>query len=98
MLQSVSDLENLLDVLNQELIPDMTFDQCFAKFSKHFSRLDQFKACTTICYLIESQVRAPNQITDIYRCYQDPSVLSLSTFFTRFTIMTRTSLQHHLRL
>ena len=40
MLQSVSDLENLLDVLNQELIPDMTFDQCFAKFSKHFSRLD----------------------------------------------------------
>jgi hypothetical protein len=59
MLQSVSDLENLLDVLNQELIPDMTFDACFSKFSKHFSKLEWFKACTTLCYLIESQVRVP---------------------------------------
>ena len=56
MLSGVGDLENLLDVLNQETIPDMTFDQCMQKFSKHFTKPDWFKACTTLCYLIESQV------------------------------------------
>ena len=54
MLSSAGDLENLLDVLNQETIPDMTFDQCMQKFGKHFQKPDWFKACATLCYLIES--------------------------------------------
>ena len=56
MLSSKSDLENLLDVLNQETIPEMTFDQCMQKFSKFFNKPDWFKACSTLCYLIEAKV------------------------------------------
>ena len=56
MLSNVAELDNLLDVLNQETIGDMTFDQCIQKFNKHFSKPDWFKACSTLCYLIEAQV------------------------------------------
>ena len=57
MLSSAAELDNLLDVLNQEAILDMTFDQCIQKFNKHFSsKPDWFKACSTLCYLIEASV------------------------------------------
>ena len=67
MLSSTNDLENLLDVLNQETIPEMTFDQCMQKFSKLFQKNDRFKACSTLCYLIESQVSS-NGPVDIAFC------------------------------
>jgi hypothetical protein len=51
------ELENLLEVLNPETIPEMTFDECMNKFSKSFNqKTDWFKACATLCYLIEAQV------------------------------------------
>lgn len=50
-------MENLLEVLNPETIPESTFDECMNKFSKFFSqKTDWFKACATLCYLIEAQV------------------------------------------
>ena len=58
MLSSTQELDNLLEVLNQETILDMTFDQCIQKFNKHFSKPDWFKACSTLCYLIEASVSA----------------------------------------
>lgn len=48
------ELQSLLDVLAEDYIPEMTFDQCFAKFGKQFSRADWFKACTTLCFLLEA--------------------------------------------
>jgi len=71
MLSSTTDLENLLDVLSQELIPEMTFDQCMQKFSKLFVKNDRFKACSTICYLIESQMLSRTQrIVAFYILYE----------------------------
>jgi len=35
---SKQELANLLEVLNEDNISDMTFDACFNKFGKHFGR------------------------------------------------------------
>lgn len=34
----------------------MTFDQCIQKFNRYFVKSDWFKACSTLCYLIEASV------------------------------------------
>jgi hypothetical protein len=31
------ELENLLEVLNPETIPELTFDECMTKFGKYFN-------------------------------------------------------------
>ena len=38
MLSNVQELDNLLDVLNQETILDLTFDQCIQKFTRNFTK------------------------------------------------------------
>ena len=71
MLSTSQELDNLLDVLNQETIPDLTFDQCMVKFGKYFSKPDWFKACSTLCYLIEAQVLSKTQrIVAFYILYE----------------------------
>lgn len=54
MISDTVELDNLLDVLNQETILEMTFEQCIQKFNKFFTKPDWFKACSTLCYLIEA--------------------------------------------
>ena len=67
MLSSAQELDNLLEVLNQETILEMTFDQCIQKFNKHFSKPDWFKACSTLCYLIEASVSQHAKFTGLLR-------------------------------
>ena len=89
------ELSNLIeDVLTHDQIDDFTFDQCIQRFSKHFAKPDWFKACTCLCYLIESQVR-PTIIT--FSCFPSRKELSLSTFFTKCTITNRMSPPPHLK-
>lgn len=53
-------------MLNPETIPDSTFDECMNKFSKSFNqKTDWFKACSTLCYLIEAQVSPVRIVTKL---------------------------------
>ena len=71
MLSNVQELDNLLDVLNQETILDLTFDQCIQKFTRNFTKPNWFKACSTLCYLIEAQMLSRSQrIVAFYILYE----------------------------
>lgn len=89
------ELTNLIeDVLAHDQIDDFTFDQCIQRFSKHFAKPDWFKACTCLCYLIESQVR-PFEVT----CSSSPSRKELWPFIssTKCTTTSRMSQLPHLK-
>ena len=77
-------MDNLLDVLNQETIVDMTFDQCIQKFSKHFTKPNWFKACSTLCYLIEAQLLSRSQrvvaFYILYEVYRHENVVQMTPF------------------
>jgi hypothetical protein len=59
-------------VLNPEVIPESTFDECMTKFNKFFNqKTDWFKACATLCYLIEAQLLSKFQrIVAFYILYE----------------------------
>ena len=68
-----AELTNLIDnVLSHNQIDDFTFDQCKQRFHKYFNtKLDWFKACTTLCYLIENQLLSKSQrIVAFYILYE----------------------------
>lgn len=50
------ELPALIDVLSD---PAKTFEQCLQQFQKSFAKGDlQFRACCTLCYFLELNVRA----------------------------------------
>lgn len=54
---SKTELGNLIEnVLDPNLLDELTFDQCMQKFHQQFKKSDTFRVCSAICYLIETQV------------------------------------------
>jgi hypothetical protein len=49
---SKAELPALFEVLSD---PSKTFEQCLQQFLK-FSKAEQFRACCTLCYLLENNV------------------------------------------
>ena len=58
-------------MLSEEEILQQTFEKCFNSFVKHFSRPDWFKACSTLCFLLEAQLLSKAQrIVAFYILYE----------------------------
>lgn len=50
------ELPQLFDVLSD---PSRTFETCLNHFNKFSKGDQQFRACCTLCYLLENNVRLP---------------------------------------
>ncbi len=61
---SKTELPALFDVLSD---PTKTFEQCLQQFLK-FSKGEQFRACCTLCYLLENNVRLSESSQDYSSC------------------------------
>lgn len=48
-----SELPSLFEVLSD---PAKTFEECYQKFQKFIKGDQQFRACSTLCYLLENNV------------------------------------------
>lgn len=56
---SKAELPALFEVLSD---PTKTFEQCLQQFLK-FSKAEQFRACCTLCYLLENNVSFQNDMS-----------------------------------
>ena len=54
------ELPQLFEVISD---PSKTFEQCLLQFQKFAKNDQQFRACCTLCYLLENNVRLNRPLT-----------------------------------